>query len=129
MAKFIAQAVVLGAQVISRAFARALKQEYAATQAAAQKGGGNSRAQAETNIKTGITLEEAKNILNVQELDPELIKKNFEHLFSVNDKSKGGSLYLQSKVFRAKERLDEEFRLQNQDKENKKYPNESARTE
>ncbi|XP_055928374.1 mitochondrial coenzyme A diphosphatase NUDT8-like isoform X1 [Argiope bruennichi] len=97
MAKFIAQAVVLGAQVISRAFARALKQEYAATQAAAQKGGGNSRAQAETNIKTGITLEEAKNILNVQELDPELIKKNFEHLFSVNDKSKGGSLYLQSK--------------------------------
>ncbi|CAL1287450.1 unnamed protein product [Larinioides sclopetarius] len=99
MAKFIAQAVVLGAQVISRAFARALRQEYAATQAAAQRGGGNgnSRAQAETNIKTGITLDEAKNILNVQDLDPELITKNFEHLFSANDKSKGGSLYLQSK--------------------------------
>lgn len=29
----------------------------------------------------------------------------------MNDKSKGGSFYLQSKVFRAKERLDEELRL------------------
>ncbi|GBM66883.1 Nucleoside diphosphate-linked moiety X motif 8 [Araneus ventricosus] len=97
MAKFIAQAMVLGAQVISRAFARALRQEYAATQTAAEKGGGNSRAQVETNLKSGITLQEAKNILNIGDLDPELIKKNFDHLFSVNDKSRGGSLYIQSK--------------------------------
>lgn len=43
-------------------------------------------------------------------MDPELIKKNYEHLFAVNDKFKGGSFYLQSKVFRAKERLDEELK-------------------
>ncbi|GFT98889.1 nucleoside diphosphate-linked moiety X motif 8 [Nephila pilipes] len=96
MAKFIAQVVVLGAQVVSRAFARALRQEYAATQAAAERGQGGSKAQAEANLKAGMTLDEARNILNVTELEPELIKKHFEHLFKVNERP-SGSLYLQSK--------------------------------
>lgn len=43
-------------------------------------------------------LQEAKDILNVNDLKPELIEKSFNHLFEVNDRSKGGSLYLQSKV-------------------------------
>jgi len=30
--------------------------------------------------------------------DVEAVVKNYEHLFSVNDKAKGGSFYLQSKV-------------------------------
>lgn len=38
-------------------------------------------------------------ILNVQDpLNPEEVEKNYKHLFSINDKNKGGSLYLQSKV-------------------------------
>lgn len=37
------------------------------------------------------------------------IQKRYEYLFSINDKSKGGSFYLQSKIFRAKERLDKEI--------------------
>lgn len=57
-----------------------------------------------------MTLEEAKQILNIERLDPELVRKNYDHLFSVNDKSKGGSFYLQSKVFRAKERIDHELK-------------------
>jgi import inner membrane translocase subunit TIM16 len=63
-------------------------------------------------FSVGITLEEAQQILNINNnnLDPEEITKNYEHLFAVNDKSKGGSFYLQSKVFRAKERLDEELK-------------------
>lgn len=28
----------------------------------------------------------------------------------MNDKAKGGSFYLQSKIFRAKERIDQEFK-------------------
>lgn len=56
-------------------------------------------------------MEEAQQILNVGKLDnPEEIQKNYDHLFAVNDKAKGGSFYLQSKVFRAKERLDEELK-------------------
>lgn len=61
-------------------------------------------------IVTGLTLEEAQQILNISKLDPEEIQKNYEHLFKVNDKSKGGSFYLQSKVFRAKERIDQELK-------------------
>lgn len=44
-------------------------------------------------------------------MDPDVIQKNYEHLFNVNDKTKGGSFYLQSKVYRAKERLDQELKL------------------
>ncbi|XP_025048623.1 mitochondrial import inner membrane translocase subunit TIM16 [Alligator sinensis] len=62
----------------------------------------------------GISLQEAKQILNVSSLAPEEIQKNYEHLFKVNDKSLGGSFYVQSKVLRAKERLDEELRIQAQ---------------
>lgn len=51
-------------------------------------------------------------ILNVNKLEPEEVNKSYEHLFSVNDKSKGGSFYLQSKVFRAKERIDQELKAQ-----------------
>ena len=46
----------------------------------------------------GMTLDEAKMILNVENLDKEAIEKNYEHLFKVNDKTQGGSLYIQSKV-------------------------------
>lgn len=60
---------------------------------------GNNRAEnAAANAKAGISLEEAMQILNVEKMDPEKIESNFKHLFDVNDKSKGGSLYLQSKV-------------------------------
>lgn len=57
-----------------------------------------------------MTLEEAQQILNVNKLDPEDVQKSYQHLFDVNEKSKGGSFYLQSKVFRAKERIDEELK-------------------
>lgn len=111
MAKYIAQIIVLGTQIVGRAFARALKQEYAASQEAAKRAGGGKQGQSRVaaNLKTGLSLEEAQQILNVSKLDPEQIQKNYEHLFQVNDKSKGGSFYLQSKVFRAKERIDQEL--------------------
>lgn len=57
-----------------------------------------------------MSLDEAKQILNINDLNNrEQITKNYEHLFSVNDKVKGGSFYLQSKVYRAKERIDQEL--------------------
>ena len=66
-----------------------------------------------------MTLEEAKQILNLTDEDflgsnsaREKLLKNYDHLFSVNDRSKEGSFYLQSKVFRAKERIDQEIQLE-----------------
>ena len=71
-----------------------------ASQAAASKAGGGTRGaeHSATTQRLGMTIEEAKQILNVDELNEETLKKNFEYLFSINDKAKGGSFYLQSKV-------------------------------
>ncbi|PSN44991.1 Mitochondrial import inner membrane translocase subunit Tim16 [Blattella germanica] len=119
MAKHLAQIIVLGAQLIGRAFTQAIRQEYAASQEAARRAGGGQKGanRAAANAKTGITLEEAQQILNIDNLDPESVKKNYEYLFNANDKAKGGSFYLQSKVVRAKERLDQELETKNSEKE------------
>ena len=55
MAKYLAQIIIMGGQVIGRAFARAVKQEYAASQEAASRaGGGKSGAtRVEANLKVG----------------------------------------------------------------------------
>lgn len=115
MAKYLAQIIVVGAQVVGRAFARALQQEINASKQAASRAGGGKQGQkrAAANLRTGLTLEEAMQILNVKELkSPEKVAENYQHLFKVNDKKLGGSFYLQSKVVRAKERLDEELGVQ-----------------
>lgn len=111
MAKHLFQIIVLGTQVIGKAFARALRQEFAASQAAASRAGGGEKGavHAAQDIKYGINLEEAMQILNVSKLEKEEINKRYEHLFNANEKSKGGSFYIQSKVVRAKERLDQEL--------------------
>uniref|UniRef100_A0A8D2PHI1 Presequence translocase associated motor 16 n=3 Tax=Zosteropidae TaxID=36297 RepID=A0A8D2PHI1_ZOSLA len=112
-AKYLAQIILVGAQVVGRAFMRALRQEFAASQAAADARGRAERPQSAAASRIiGISLQEAQQILNVSNLNPEEIQKNYDHLFKVNDKSVGGSFYLQSKVVRAKERLDEELRIQ-----------------
>lgn len=115
MAKNLIQVIVAGVRVVGSAFGRALKQEYEASQRAAQRAGGGNRGRksAANDALTGMSLQEAKDILNVSDVsDPEQIKKNYDHLFSVNDKAQGGSFYLQSKVVRAKERIDMELRSQ-----------------
>ncbi|KAK1877925.1 Coronin-7 [Dissostichus eleginoides] len=94
-ARYLAQIIVMGVQVVGRAFARALQQEIAAASSI-----------------TGMSLQEAQQILNISTLTPEEIQTNYDHLFKVNDKTVGGSFYLQSKVVRAKERLDEEVSIQ-----------------
>ncbi|KAF7665497.1 hypothetical protein LDENG_00140730 [Lucifuga dentata] len=114
MAKYLAQIIVMGAQVVGRAFARALQQEYAASQAAARARGRAGQQSAAASSISGMSLQEAQQILNVTTLSPEEVQKSYEHLFKVNDKSVGGSFYLQSKVVRAKERLDEEYNIQTQ---------------
>lgn len=105
----------MGTQVVGKAFARALRQEIAASQEAARRaGGGRQGAQhAAANTRTGLTLDEALRILNAERPDQtELIERNYKYLMEANDRTKGGSFYLQSKIVRAKERIDEELRNQ-----------------
>lgn len=53
MARYLAQIIVMGGQVIGRAFARALRQEYEASQEAARRAGGGraGASRAEANLK------------------------------------------------------------------------------
>lgn len=113
MAKHLVQIIIMGTQVVVKAFTRALRQEIAASQAAAHKTGGGAQGtqHVAANYRTGISLEEALQILNVERVDEvEAIERNYKHLMEVNDRSKGGSFYIQSKIVRAKERIDEELK-------------------
>lgn len=103
----------MGTRVVGKAFARALRQEIAASQEAARKAGGGKRGEQHVaaNSRTGITLDEALRILNVEKPDQiETIESNYKYLMEANDRTKGGSFYLQSKIVRAKERIDEELK-------------------
>ncbi|SCU83194.1 LADA_0C10088g1_1 [Lachancea dasiensis] len=104
------QVVFTGAQVFGRAFTEAYKQ--AATQAG--KSGANAAKAGTAKAEYGgITLDESCKILNIEnEADCESadkIEERFKYLFDVNDKEKGGSFYLQSKIYRAAERLKYEI--------------------
>ncbi|XP_002738780.1 mitochondrial import inner membrane translocase subunit tim16-B-like [Saccoglossus kowalevskii] len=129
MAKYLAQIIVLGGQVVARAFTKAVRQEFAASQTAAKRAGGGQqgRKAAATDSVMGMSLQEAQQILHVSpNLNPEEVQKNYDHLFTVNEKSKGGSFYIQSKVVRAKERIDQEFKNREEVKQRKKISAETT---
>lgn len=110
----VAQVLVTGARVFGRAFAEAYKQAQASSKYAAQAGKGGSTA-GNTYLSSGLTLDEACRILNVKppqagEANLENVMDRFKKLFDMNDPKKGGSFYLQSKILRARERLEMEVR-------------------
>ncbi|CAF0762718.1 unnamed protein product [Adineta steineri] len=112
MAKNLIQIAIIGAQIIGRAFTRALRQELQYTKTATESNKTSAKTVQADRI-TGMSLQEAKQILNINDTDlhdPEKLQKNYEHLFNLNDKTKGGSFYIQSKIYRAKERLDKELK-------------------
>lgn len=104
--RIIVNIVVTGVSVFSRAFVAAYHQ---ALQNA--KAGGAQAAKSAS--RSGIATDEALKILEVQKSDlltnPVRIQQQFEKYLEQNDPAKGGSFYLQSKVFRAKEALDREM--------------------
>ena len=64
-----------------------------------------------------MTREESVRILGIEntindikdDIDPKLIMDKFDDLFARNDPEKGGSFYLQSKIYFAKEFLMQDF--------------------
>lgn len=75
----------------------------------------NSATASNTLSSAGLTLDEACRILNVSpprggQGNLEKTHEQFKRLFDMNDPKKGGSFYLQSKVLRARERIELEVR-------------------
>lgn len=107
--------VITGSRVLGRAFAEAYRQASARAQYAAQaaKEGG---AAAHNYASSGLTLDEACKILNVRppargKTDMDHVMERFKRLFDQNDPNQGGSFYLQSKILRARERIELEVRV------------------
>ena len=114
--------VVIGSRVLGRAFTEAYKQANASSQyarAQAKAGGTAGAASSRANLSTGMALDEAVLILNVpkpptnpgqaaKNYDMEEVMDRFKRLFDANDPQKGGSFYLQSKILRARERIEAE---------------------
>mmetsp|Transcript_21046 Transcript_21046/g.37570 ORF Transcript_21046/g.37570 Transcript_21046/m.37570 type:complete len:141 (-) Transcript_21046:156-578(-) len=111
-AKIIAQMVVAGATVLFRAASQAWgqalvnAQKTGVAQEAASKAA-NAAAGAASSV-SGMTSQEARLILGLENNASwsEVIKR-YKHLFSINEQS--GSFYLTSKIYRAKEQLDQEY--------------------
>ncbi|KAI2472944.1 protein transporter [Annulohypoxylon bovei var. microspora] len=114
--RIITQIVVVGSRVLTRAFAEAYKQaqassNYARAQAKINPNAPSSRA----SFTSGMTLDEACKILNVKppqggQANMEDVMSRFKKLFDQNDPEKGGSFYLQSKILRARERIEAEVK-------------------
>ncbi|QEU62545.1 Pam16 [Kluyveromyces lactis] len=103
------QVIFTGAQVFGRAFAESYRQAAAQT---AKQTANASRGRGASAEYGGITLDESSKILNIEnekDMNLDKINERFKYLFEINDKEKGGSFYLQSKIYRAAERLKYEL--------------------
>ncbi|TLS23942.1 hypothetical protein PpBr36_08743 [Pyricularia pennisetigena] len=112
--RIITQAIITGGRVFGRAFGEAYRhaQQSSAYQRAQAKAGGTA---AGIGGAGSMTTQEACQILNVKEPSPtpedlEEVHSRFKRLFDANDPEKGGSFYLQSKILRARERLEADLR-------------------
>lgn len=112
----LVQVIFTGAQVFGRAFTEAYKQAAAQT---AKQTANAARTRGSNAEYGGITLDESSKILNIEEekdMNLDKIEERFKYLFDINDKEKGGSFYLQSKIYRAAERL--KYELAQSEKQN-----------
>eukprot|EP00521_Asterionellopsis_glacialis_P007035 CAMPEP_0195283970 /NCGR_PEP_ID=MMETSP0707-20130614/2339_1 /TAXON_ID=33640 /ORGANISM="Asterionellopsis glacialis, Strain CCMP134" /LENGTH=143 /DNA_ID=CAMNT_0040343235 /DNA_START=249 /DNA_END=680 /DNA_ORIENTATION=+ len=114
LGRILAQIIV----PIVATLARAVPAAYAQAVQNAKKGGAEAAAKSGSNAfgKAKMSLDEALMVLNLTKADVkqlhtpatvEKIEQQFEKYFAANDIQKGGSFYLQSKVYRAKELLEE----------------------
>ncbi|KAF2903325.1 hypothetical protein ILUMI_02851 [Ignelater luminosus] len=109
--------IVVGSQILCRAFQKAILEEIEISQQAAHIRYSDKFLEGGTNTtKLDITLDEAMQILDVNKLETEEVKKRYNYLFKANQRSNGGSFYILSKIVRAKKRIDSEFKKKLEEK-------------
>ena len=117
LGRILAQGVLASVAIL----ARALPAAYAAALQNARKSGADKAAEeaarkgASFLSKARMQKDEALMVLNLteQEATAETVQKQYERYFEANKVEKGGSFYLQSKVYRAKELMDEYVKEKN----------------
>ncbi|KDE09388.1 hypothetical protein MVLG_00294 [Microbotryum lychnidis-dioicae p1A1 Lamole] len=125
--RILAQVVVLGSQILGKAFVEAWRQAARNAQgtgragSSSMNGGGKGSSALDGLTRTHrMSLDEATDILNLKrnadlasETELQKMLKNFDHLFKANmpttaEGKPHSSHYLQSKIVRAKERIEAE---------------------
>jgi mitochondrial import inner membrane translocase subunit TIM16 len=111
--KILAQLIIGLTSAGSRVFVAAYQQALSN----AKRGGGTAAAGgAAINAMRGkMQSGEAKEILNLQdlkEIDEIIVEEKFKKMYELNSPDSGGSFYLQSKIFRAKEALFRDMKLE-----------------
>ncbi|KAL7565091.1 hypothetical protein ACA910_005099 [Epithemia clementina (nom. ined.)] len=116
-ARIIAQVVVPLVAVLARALPAAYQQALHNARKAGMDA--NTAAAASSILRRTISKQEALQILNISEAEAsmEAVQKQYEKYMAANDVSKGGSFYLQSKVYRAKEMLEDYLKEQEEMKD------------
>ena len=109
--RLISQIVITGARVFGKAFSESYKQAQASSQYAKQAAKSGTAAATYTS---GMTLDESCKILNVKppvggKIDLETVMDRYKKMYDQNAPPKG-SFYLQSKILRARERIEAEIR-------------------
>ena len=133
--KFIAQMIIQLTAVGSRVFVSAYQQALNN----AKKGGGSAQQQmARVAVRGKMAKEEALQILNMEHLNlgdvsklsnnKKEVAEKFKKMYDANDPSKGGSFYLQSKIYRAHEAIIREIDPESLAKEKEKMEAETAGT-
>ncbi|KAI9805473.1 MAG: mitochondrial import inner membrane translocase subunit TIM16 [Sarcosagium campestre] len=113
--RIIAQIVFTGSRVVGRAVVEAYRQASHRSKFAAEAAKNNPGGAAASAASSGLTLDEACKILNVRppqagQTNMTAVTERFKKLFDLNEPTKGGSFYLQSKILRARERIELEVR-------------------
>lgn len=112
-ARILIQVVVAGARVMTNAFVQAYQQAAANPQGAKKAAEAASR-----KLRKEMAHEEALKILNFDK-NPATIEElvaRFDKYFAANDPKKGGSFYLQSKFYRAREVVEKQLKEEAEEK-------------
>eukprot|EP00602_Paraphysomonas_sp_CaronLab_P002674 CAMPEP_0185021886 /NCGR_PEP_ID=MMETSP1103-20130426/4592_1 /TAXON_ID=36769 /ORGANISM="Paraphysomonas bandaiensis, Strain Caron Lab Isolate" /LENGTH=124 /DNA_ID=CAMNT_0027553667 /DNA_START=50 /DNA_END=424 /DNA_ORIENTATION=- len=107
-ARILAQLIIQGGSILTRAVFTAYQQALRNA-----KAGGGAASTATAVVRRKMNPDEAMKILNIEkaaegEISKVKVNEQYEKYYKANDPSKGGSFYLQSKIYRAKEALIKE---------------------
>ena len=112
--KVIAQMIIGLTTAGTRVFVAAYQQALSN----AKRGGaaGAAGGAAINALRGKMQVDEAKQILNLEDvskLDEKTIEETFKKMYDLNSPDTGGSFYLQSKIYRAKEALFKDMNIDN----------------